>query len=424
MSSLVTVGVPVYRGAPFLEETLRTIQSQTHRELEVIVSMDGPDRECEEICSDFLEDSRFRLVVQPQRLGWVGNLNWLMSQARGDYWYYHQQDDLTAPTYVQTLLKHALRNPAAALTYCDLVPFGRIDGRFEQPPSVKGPTACIRQMALLYEHFPAFALRGLTREDAMRKAGGIPTNDIENFGVDMAWLAAVALSGELHHVPRELYRKRYHSSNTESKWWAWPREKRLQAWCCHCVNMLEQALRIEATVNELHALWLTAIDRLTSSEAAGHFLRVAELTPAERALMFDTFVERAQASPMHDFSAALGADWDQLRRSSQASRPVASAPPVRIIGFGPKRIRPGQAYNMQPDGSSAIWVRTSQRAAPGSRLQLGETVLDTLFKGTLLTAILPASVAEQAGKLPLRVVGPDASPRSQRVIVRILKKAG
>ena len=97
MRPLVSIGVPIYRGERFLAETLHCIEAQTYRDFCVLMSLDGPDPACEAICRPFLDDSRFRLVVQPRRLGWVGHFNWLLSQAEGDFWYYHQQDDLTDP---------------------------------------------------------------------------------------------------------------------------------------------------------------------------------------------------------------------------------------------------------------------------------------------------------------------------------------
>jgi hypothetical protein len=84
-----------------------------------------------------------------------------MKQVSGDYWYFHQQDDLTAVNYVEALLDHARKNPEAALVCCELVPFGRIEGRLEQPASVLGASAFIRLMTFLHEQFPAFAFRGL-----------------------------------------------------------------------------------------------------------------------------------------------------------------------------------------------------------------------------------------------------------------------
>src|SRR5688572_16889427 len=109
--ALVTIGVPVYHGDAFLEEALRSIQGQTYRNLEVLISLDGPDAACEQIVARFLADSRFRLVVQPERLGWFGNLNWLMANASGGYWVYHGQDDLTSENYIEALVEHAGRHP-------------------------------------------------------------------------------------------------------------------------------------------------------------------------------------------------------------------------------------------------------------------------------------------------------------------------
>ena len=80
-STHVTIGVPVYRGELFVEETLQSIQMQTHRDIEVVISLDGPDPGSEALCAPFLQDSRFRIVIQPERLGWVENINWLMAQA-------------------------------------------------------------------------------------------------------------------------------------------------------------------------------------------------------------------------------------------------------------------------------------------------------------------------------------------------------
>jgi len=115
----VTIGVPVYRGELYLAEALRAIQAQTYRDFRVLISMDGADPVCEKICEEFLKDSRFELTVQPQRLGWVGNLNWLLTQVTTDFWYFHQQDDLTEPEYLEVLFENACENPGAALVYCD-----------------------------------------------------------------------------------------------------------------------------------------------------------------------------------------------------------------------------------------------------------------------------------------------------------------
>ena len=365
MTERVTIGVPVYRGEDYLAETLDSIRAQTHRDFTVLLSLDGPDPACEALCRRYLDDPRFQLTIQPERLGWVGNINWLMQQVETEFWYLHQQDDLVAPTYLETLLEHAKRHPEAAIVYCDLLPFGRIEEPFsEQAPPVLGATAFMRVMTMLHEHWPAFAFRGLTRAAALRDVGGIPVNAITNFGVDICWLTGIARSGELHHVPQALYRKRYHATNTESKWWAVDKEARLEMWPIHCVNMLEQAMQIRATVQEFRLLWLAGVERLASPQAAGHFVPLAELTPEDRERLFDRFMEAAQASSSLDVPARLDATWEEIGRWTRAFYWIPASEPLKVVNFGPQQVVAGEHFNIQADGQSAIWVLFNRPADP------------------------------------------------------------
>jgi glycosyltransferase involved in cell wall biosynthesis len=308
-SDTVTFGVPVYRGERFIEETLRSIQAQTHARFEVIVSFDGPDARAEALCAPFAQDPRFRFVVQPRRLGWVGNIAWLMSQVRTPWWCYQQQDDLLDPRYLDVLLEHARDAPEAAVVYCDIEAFGEYRATIVQS-SVTG-SAVARQLALLYEHHAAVAFRGLTRAEAL--AGGIPPNEIDNFACETAWMAAAARWGELRRVPATLYRKRYHDDNEHMKWDRWPAEKRTKAWLVHCAAMLEQAMLVEATVHERRLLWLAAVGRLTSPRTAARHLPVAELDVMQRAMMRSSFFDYVVAVRGIDVSGLLGANWEDIR---------------------------------------------------------------------------------------------------------------
>jgi GT2 family glycosyltransferase len=420
MGQHVTIGVPIYRGERWLRETLGCIQAQTHRDFGVLMSLDGPNPLCEAICDEFLADSRFRLVIQPERLGWNGNISWLMRHAEGDYWYFHQQDDLTSETYVETLLAHAQAHPEAALVCCELVPFGRIEGRMEQPASVLGASPFMRLLTFLHEQFPAFAFRGLTRMDAVRYAGGLLSNAFVSFGTDICWIAAVALSGEIHHLPLPLYRKRYHEANTESAFWAMPRDSRLDAWAIHCAQMLRTALRVETTAQGLRLLWLAAVERLTSPSAAGHFLPVADLTPAEHERLFTGFLGHARALAEPDVSTLLDASWPEIEGWSRGFFHVPGDAPIEIVAFGPNPVRCGEPFEVQPDGSSALWVRTARRPAPGWRIRLGGATLPTVVRNTVLTTKVPPELTSAPGGLELVIVASDGTPRSAPVTFDVI----
>lgn len=309
MRAGVTIGVPVYHGKLFLEESLDSVRKQSYSDLEVIMSVDGPDSECEEICRKFLADSRFRLVVQPGRLGWMDHTNWLMSQVQTEFWHLQEQDDLIEPTFLEALMECALRHPNAAAVFADLLTFGTWESKITMS-SVIG-SQVMRELKIIHEHFQGVAALGLIRTEALQMSGGLPGNEFENFAADTVLMAGLARWGELHQVPQELYRKRIHPNSTHATWWEWPVERRCKAWQAHCLDMLKQALQIDAAPQDHRLLWTALIERLVSPKTAGFFLPISELTSTERTNMLTSFLELARTSSI-DIPAALDAPWHEI----------------------------------------------------------------------------------------------------------------
>jgi glycosyltransferase involved in cell wall biosynthesis len=310
MPHRITIGVPVYRGKLFLDASLNSVLRQTYEDFGVIISVDEPDPECEEICRKYLHDARFRMVVQPRRLGWMDNMNWLMSQAESEFWHLQEQDDIIEPDFLEILLDYAEANPTVATVYPDIRIFGKQDFPIVQQ-SLLG-SAYLRQMTLLHERHQGVALIGLSRTEALRAAGDIPGNDVENFLAETAWMAAMARWGELHRVPGELFRKRIHGGNTLLTWFTWSKEKRLAAWQCHCLGMIEQALQIDSNEQERRLLWLAAVERLVSARTANCIIEIGELTQGDRLNMLEGFLTRARALTTADIPSLLDADWDAI----------------------------------------------------------------------------------------------------------------
>src|SRR5688572_6728378 len=290
-SPFVTIGVPVYKGQEFLVETLSSIQAQTYKNINVIISLDGPDPVCEELCQPFLKDSRFHLVVQPKQLGWVKHINWLMSQVKTPYWYCHPQDDLVTPDYVQVLLSAAEKMPKAAVVYCDIKTFGDKERKITRPSVTGSPV--IRQLQLLLIHQAAVAFRGLTRIEALHNAKEFRANEVDNYSSDTVWLAGMARWGNLQRIPKVMYYKRYHSNNEHTKWATWPKEKITKAWVIHCVDMLEQAMLVEANYFEKELIWLATIIRLYN-KSFGYF-SIAKFTFVDRIKLFEDLLYYASS---------------------------------------------------------------------------------------------------------------------------------
>ena len=88
LTSRITVGLPVYKGADLIPKALDCLQRQTFGNFEAIISVDGNDAETAAACRPFLADPRFRMVVHPERLDWVGNFNWLLQQDLKEFFCY------------------------------------------------------------------------------------------------------------------------------------------------------------------------------------------------------------------------------------------------------------------------------------------------------------------------------------------------
>jgi glycosyltransferase involved in cell wall biosynthesis len=298
----VCVCVPVWQGAAFVAETLSSILSQRDVELIVKISVDGADAESAEVCSKFLSDERCELTVQPERLGWVSNISWLLERAEGDYVCIQPHDDLIAEDYLSSLLGVAEATPAASVVYSDIDVFGEYEGKVTQPSVIGSPLT--RQLVLLLDHWAAVAFRGLTRLTAARDVGPLRGSSFRDFGADTVWMAQLAKAGELHRVRLPLYRKRVYSGSTHRAWSRWSRVEKLSAWGQHCADMLAEALALEHLDASRRIMLARAALARTMAPMA--FPGDAPFSVSERRRMALTFLHAAKEDPISRLDNILG----------------------------------------------------------------------------------------------------------------------
>ena len=173
---LVTLGVPVYRGQDTLPVLLECLRTQSYKEIDVLVSVDGGDKRSAEACKPFLHNSRFRMHVQPSRMGWAGNTDWTMRQRRGDFYIYQQHDDLLSPTYIADLVEASVRWPNAVICFSKVQFTGQLNEEASCPSLLGDPT----ERALSYVRCPDWVpFRGLLRGSALEKTSGLLLSDFD-----------------------------------------------------------------------------------------------------------------------------------------------------------------------------------------------------------------------------------------------------
>jgi glycosyltransferase involved in cell wall biosynthesis len=311
----VCVGVPVWRGADHVPETLESVLRQRGVRLTVVVSVDGDDQGSATACRAFLADPRVSLLVQPRRLGWVGNSSSVLTAAAAqgaDYVCLQPHDDLLDDNYLAVLLAAAEANREAAVVYSDIQSFGTHNNVIRQPTVAGSPFE--RQMDVMRHHYAAVSYRGLMRMSALRSILPMAGNPCEDFAADTVWLARQALVGDLVRVPHALYRKRYHPNNTHSQWVTWSSELRMTAWSRHCLDMLAEALKATSTASERRRLHKAARTRLLHPRNWTPYRSdLVAMPPLARAGMRSRFdaaaVSRADIGPPPEtrFRAALRA---------------------------------------------------------------------------------------------------------------------
>jgi hypothetical protein len=215
----VTICIPAWQAETFIDETLWCARRQTCANIRILVSIDRSEDRTEEICRRHArEDSRVDVVAHASRLGWSGNVNYLLDQVSSDYYFVYFHDDFIAPTYTEVLLARLRQHPESACAQCDVLnvsPDGRrlvTAGRDHAGPVVDRLVAC------LLDPWAGFALRGLMRRSIVG-AVRYPVPSALAFNAHMPFLLSIFAAGPVLHVPRVLYwRPSRRSSGVERRW--------------------------------------------------------------------------------------------------------------------------------------------------------------------------------------------------------------
>lgn len=114
----VSVVVPSYNHAPFVEATLRSIIKQTLWPAELIVIDDGSSDGSPQIIERVLDDCPFPCeLLARDNCGLCPTLNEGFERTRGEYFAYLGSDDLWLPEFLRARVELLEFRPAAALAY-------------------------------------------------------------------------------------------------------------------------------------------------------------------------------------------------------------------------------------------------------------------------------------------------------------------
>jgi glycosyltransferase involved in cell wall biosynthesis len=160
---VVTVCIPAYQAAEFIDRTLRCAREQTFDALRIAVSIDVSEDDTEAICNAHArEDDRIDVRPHRERLGWFGNVNHLLDAVTTELSFIYFHDDVIDPTYVEQLVAALRRRPDAASAHCDVV-LDRPSGESVRPGSDYDGTATVRLLTHFVKPDRGALLRSMVR---------------------------------------------------------------------------------------------------------------------------------------------------------------------------------------------------------------------------------------------------------------------
>jgi glycosyltransferase involved in cell wall biosynthesis len=113
----VSVCIPTYNGARFIEGAIRSVLGQSFEDFELVVVDDSSTDETAAIIESFGADARLRYYTNAVRLGMVGNWNRCVELSVGEYVCVFHQDDVMSPENLARKVGVLKSHPRAGLVY-------------------------------------------------------------------------------------------------------------------------------------------------------------------------------------------------------------------------------------------------------------------------------------------------------------------
>jgi glycosyltransferase involved in cell wall biosynthesis len=209
-----SIGLPVYNGERYIEESIDSLLAQSFSDFELIICDNGSTDRTEEICRAYeARDPRVRYLRNPENLGVFGNHAKCFALASGDYYFWAADDDIRAPEFLERCIAVLDAEPDVVLCYTAIQVIGehgeKIDA-VEQRVDAENPDAVARFESLIRMDYRLEPVMGLFRTSALRATGahGLYPDSDRNL------LAELGLRGRFRRLPEILFYRRDHADRS------------------------------------------------------------------------------------------------------------------------------------------------------------------------------------------------------------------
>ena len=120
MDEQIDILLATYNGEKYLEEQLDSILNQTYKNIRLVISDDNSKDNTTNILQKYAQkDNRIQLYLQPQNLGVVKNIEFLLNKVENRFYMLSDQDDVWLPEKIEKTVEKQ-KETNADLVFGDL----------------------------------------------------------------------------------------------------------------------------------------------------------------------------------------------------------------------------------------------------------------------------------------------------------------
>jgi len=207
----VSIGLPVYNGERFLEQTLESHLTQTYSDFELIISDNASIDQTEGICCSYaMRDSRIRYFRNRENIGLGRNFNRVFQLSSGEYFKWANADDLCKREYLARCVDLLDTDPTVVLTYARTTFIdenGNVLDRRDRGWDLRADDPEERFRYVLFSGHYVNSLYGLIRSSALSNTRLMASYP----GGDYRILGELSLLGKFYEIPEYLFLRRLHA---------------------------------------------------------------------------------------------------------------------------------------------------------------------------------------------------------------------
>jgi glycosyl transferase family 2 len=211
---LLSVGLFVYNGEPFIKETLDSLQNQSFRDFELIISDNGSTDRTQAICEQYASlDPRVRYYRNGHNRGAGWNIRRVFELATGKYFEWAACDDLCSSDFFEKCIDVLERDLSVVLAHSRTRVMDQsciFLENYDWPMQTDSYDVVTRFREMLLNDHMCYQIFGVIRRDALLRIP--PQGSYVNS--DGVLLAQLSFLGRFFEIPEYLFTSRRHQGQS------------------------------------------------------------------------------------------------------------------------------------------------------------------------------------------------------------------